>query len=44
MAKAPTNNYHKRPAHLEGKKMVSIVEYAEDNRRSHSNLINKAMR
>jgi Fic family protein len=44
VAKALTNSYHKRLAYLEGKKIITLVEYAKTNRLSHSNLINKATR
>lgn len=44
VAKALTNSYHKRLAYLEGKKIVTLREYARLQKVSHSNLINKAMR
>lgn len=44
VAKALTNSYHKRLAYLEGKKIITLVEYAKSNKLSHSNLINKATR
>ena len=44
VGKALTNSYHKRLAYLEGKKIVTLVEYAKKNKLSHSNLINKATR
>jgi Fic family protein len=44
VAKALTNSYHKRLAYLEGKKIITLAEYAKINKISHSNLINKAMR
>jgi len=44
VAKALTNSYHKRLAYLEGKKIVTLVDYAKSNKISHSNLINKAAR
>ena len=44
VAKALMNSYHKRLAYLEGKKIVTLREYAEINSISHSNLINKANR
>lgn len=44
VAKALTNSYHKRLAYLEGKKIVTLVEFAKKNKISHSNLINKATR
>src|SRR3990167_2826417 len=42
VAKALTNSYHKRIAYLEGKKIITLAEYAKENNMSHSNLINKA--
>jgi len=44
VGKALTNSYHKRLAYLEGKKILTLVEYAKKNKLSHSNLINKANR
>jgi Fic family protein len=44
VAKALTNSYHKRLAYLEGKKIITLIEYAKTNKLSHSNLINKATR
>src|SRR3989338_608982 len=44
VAKALTNSYHKRLAYVEGKKIVTLVNYAKNNKLSHSNLINKANR
>jgi Fic family protein len=44
VGKALTNSYHKRLAYLEGKKIVTLAEYAKRNKLSHSNLINKANR
>ncbi|MFA5871543.1 MAG: Fic family protein [Parcubacteria group bacterium] len=44
VGKALTNSYHKRLAYLEGKKIITLAEYAKKNRLSHSNLINKAGR
>lgn len=44
VGKALTNSYHKRLAYLEGKKIITLVDYAKDNKLSHSNLINKANR
>ena len=44
VAKALTNSYHKRLAYLEGKKIMTLVEYAKSQKVSHSNLINKATR
>jgi hypothetical protein len=36
--------YHKRLAYLEGKEIISLVDYAKKYQISHSNLINKAKR
>jgi len=44
VGKALTNSYHKRLAYLEGKKIITLIEYAKENKLSHSNLINKATR
>lgn len=44
VGKALTNSYHKRLAYLEGKKIITLVDYAKNNKLSHSNLINKATR
>ena len=44
VGKALTNSYHKRLAYLEGKKIVTLREFAKSNKLSHSNLINKANR
>ena len=44
VGRALTNSYHKRLAYLEGKKIITLVEYAKSNKLSHSNLINKAGR
>ncbi len=44
VGKALTNSYHKRLAYLEGKKIITLVDYAKKNKLSHSNLINKANR
>ncbi|MDP2934599.1 MAG: Fic family protein [bacterium] len=44
VGKALTNSYHKRLAHLEGKKIITLADYAKNNKISHSNLINKAVR
>jgi len=44
VGKALTNSYHKRLAYLEGKKIMTLAEYAKDQKVSHSNLINKASR
>lgn len=44
VGKALTNSYYKRLAYIEGKKIVTLAEYAKENKLSHSNLINKANR
>lgn len=44
VGKALTNSYHKRLAYLEGKKIITLIDYAKSNNLSHSNLINKANR
>lgn len=44
VGKVLTNSYHKRLAYLEGKKIITLAEYAKENNLSHSNLINKATR
>ncbi len=44
VGKALTNSYHKRLAYLEGKKIVTLRDFAKNNKISHSNLINKANR
>jgi Fic family protein len=44
VGKALTNSYYKRLAYLEGKKIMTLAQYAKDNKLSHSNLINKAGR
>jgi Fic family protein len=44
VGKALTNSYYKRLAYLEGKKIITLREFAKQNKLSHSNLINKANR
>lgn len=44
VGKALTNSYYKRLAYLEGKKIITLSDYAKSNKLSHSNLINKANR
>jgi Fic family protein len=44
VGKALTNSYYKRLAYLEGKKIITLADYAKNNKISHSNLINKANR
>jgi len=44
VGKALANSYHKRLAYLEGKEIITLADYAKNNKLSHSNLINKANR
>ncbi|CAC9520053.1 hypothetical protein [uncultured Gammaproteobacteria bacterium] len=44
IGKALTNSCHKRLAYLEGKKIVSLIDYTKKYKISHSNLINKDKR
>lgn len=44
VGKALANSYHKRLVYLEGKKIMTLVDYAKSYKLSHSNLINKANR
>jgi len=44
VGKALTNSYHKRLAYLEGKKIITLKDFAKESKLSHSNLINKANR
>jgi Fic family protein len=44
VGKALTNSYYKRLAYLEDKKIITLAQYAKDNKLSHSNLLNKANR
>jgi len=44
VGKALTNSYHKRLAYLEGKEIITLLEYSKRMKISHSNLINKASR
>jgi len=44
VGKALTNSYYKRLAYLEGKKIITLADFAKNNKLSHSNLINKANR
>jgi Fic family protein len=44
VGKALANSYHKRLAYLEGKNIITLSDYAKNNKISHSNLINKAVR
>jgi len=42
--RALTNSYHKRLAYLEGKQIITLLEYSKKYKLSHSNSINKAKR
>ncbi|MDX2083440.1 MAG: Fic family protein [Rickettsiales bacterium] len=44
VGKALCNSYHKRLAYLENKKIITLSDYAKNNKISHSNLLNKANR
>jgi len=44
VGKALTNSYYKRLAYLEGKKIITLADFAKKNKLSHPNLINKAGR
>lgn len=44
VGKALTNSYYRRLAYLEGKEIITLLEYAKRYKLSHSNLINKANR
>ncbi|MCK5154397.1 MAG: Fic family protein, partial [Spirochaetales bacterium] len=44
IGKALTGSCHKRLAYLEGKEIITLANYAKQNKLSHSNLINKANR
>jgi len=44
VGRALTNSYHKRLAYLEDKKIITLNEFAKENKLSHSNVINKANR
>lgn len=44
VGKALTQSYYKRLAYLEGKKIITLADYAKNKKLSHSNLINKAGR
>lgn len=44
IGKAICQSYHKRLAYLEGKKIISLSDYAKQEKISHSNLLNKANR
>ncbi|MCP4550439.1 MAG: Fic family protein [Bacteroidetes bacterium] len=44
IGKALCQSYHKRLAYLEGKKIITLTDYAKQQEISHSNLLNKANR
>lgn len=44
IGRALTASYHKRLAYLEGKRVVTLAQYAKETKQSHPNLINKAHR
>jgi Fic family protein len=44
VASAIINSYYKRIAYLQGRSMVTLAQYAEKNKLSYTNLINKAKR
>lgn len=44
IGRALTASYHKRLAYLEGKRIITLSQYAKETKQSHSNLINKAHR
>ena len=44
VGRALAESYHKRLAYLEGKRIISLSEYAKQKLTSHSNLLNKATR
>lgn len=44
IGRALTASYHKRLAYLEGKRIITLAQYAKDAKQSHPNLINKAHR
>lgn len=44
VGRALANSYHKRLAYLEGKKIITLSDYAKKQRLSYSNLLNKANR
>jgi len=44
IGRALTASYHKRLAYLEGKRIVTLAQYAKETKQSHPNLINKAHR
>ncbi|MDZ4285507.1 MAG: Fic family protein [Candidatus Sungbacteria bacterium] len=44
IGRALTVSYHKRLAYLEGKRIITLAQYAKETKQSHPNLINKAHR
>lgn len=44
VGKALSQSFHKRLAYLEDKKIIALVDYAKQQKTSHSNLLNKANR
>lgn len=44
VGRALAQSYHKRLAYMEGKKIVTLNEYAKKNKFSYTNLLNKAKR
>ncbi len=44
VGKSLMQSYHKRLAYLEGKKIITLSDYARQEKISHSNLLNKASR
>lgn len=44
VGKALCQSYHKRLAYMEGKKIISLSDYAKQTKIAHSNLLNKANR
>ncbi|MBI4135358.1 Fic family protein [Candidatus Uhrbacteria bacterium] len=44
IGRALTASYHKRLAYLEGKRIISLAQYAKETKQSHPNFINKAHR
>lgn len=44
VGKALSSSYHKRLAYLEGKRIIPLVDFAKEQKVSHSNLLNKANR
>lgn len=44
IGRALTASYHKRLAYLEGKRIITLAQYAKEAKQSHPNIINKAHR